>query len=279
MLLYATLVWTLRIHHSGQLLAKVVRFAVFEAPHTPSSHQIRLLSCLAARNEQTTRRRLRCAIFLLQLCSTILKSERGASHPERAKKKPLAVANDRRRDQEYEGEFARDGTNRKKWEVAAASKCAEVTGQYVGRIIEALSIAKAEGTFGKAEVVGEHKEANVAFWATSLLSDVLKHARRRNQCFNDRDDAIRMKIETPGGRESTAPDPSVHPSKPLVANGAGASIGDGPPPNVFVNHNSQHGGLDICSLAKAVFDIHGMSATRAVDLSLKCLEVIEVSGT
>eukprot|EP00903_Cladosiphon_okamuranus_P010050 g9529.t1 len=149
------------------------------------------------RGERTTARRLRCAIFLLQLLSNILKAERGASHPERSRTTTTSAsrAADTTDDSTKEAAVsaASDEIDCRAWEKEAAQACARASNTYFTRMVQAAAVLKAArglGDDGDDDRRSERVTAAAAlagedagFWVLAFLSDVLKCLRKDNWSY------------------------------------------------------------------------------------------------
>lgn len=238
----------------------------------------------------TAAQRLRCAIFLLQLLSNILKAERGASHPERSRNAPASQA----------ASTTTTGGSTKKagstnttsdhngcaWEREAAQACARASSAYLGSLVKAAAAAAALKARGQSGGGGddhhrsEHATAVAAldgedagFWVLAFLSDVLKCLRKdRWRCGDDPTLATGCKRTRDGEAREVKGVSRSPPSAAVAAGKAGVSSDDG--------RGSGPSGLavDVSGLARLVAAFPVGCGKRAMDVALKWLEVTMASG-
>ncbi|CAM9334702.1 unnamed protein product [Ectocarpus sp. 4 AP-2014] len=167
----------------------------------------RLLSKrLNVEDERPLAKRLRCAIFLLQLLSTLLKNERGASHPERSSHPTGNHLPGLPGDAPTAAVAANNG-----WKKIAAQACAREATTYLIGMVEAATALMQGGRNGAAsseDVEGSLGGADAGFWVLSLVSDILKCLRKRSWRFGDPSSIVRCKRKRDGdaGRPETASD-------------------------------------------------------------------------
>lgn len=209
--------------------------------------------------ERTAIRRLRLPIFLLQLLSTVLKSERGASHPERSPR----VANTPGGSSKET--FAADDEVCCEWEREAAQTCAKVANTYIDRMIRAtaaLMLGQQNVAPINGHVSGRLDVADVGFWVLALSSDILKHLRKNNWSYGDCTSPVRCKRQRDD--ETRGSDVEV----------AGILNDDG-------SSSSGRGvskGLDFPGFAEAVAAFPVGCGTGTMDVALKWLEVTQASN-
>lgn len=209
--------------------------------------------------ERTATRRLRCPIFLLQLLSTILKSERSASHPERSPR----VANTP--GVSSKETFAADDELCSKWEREAAQTCAKVANTYIDRMIRAttaLMVGHQNVTPIDGHVSGSLDLADVGFWVLALSSDILKHVRKSNWSYGDCIPPMRWKRQRDGETRGSGVEVAGIPND----DGSGS-------PGRGVSEV-----LNIPGLAEAVAAFPAGRGTGTMDVALKWLEVTQASN-
>lgn len=201
--------------------------------------------------------RVRCVIFLLQLCSTTLKTQRGASHPERAGRSAVLLTTSTNGTSAATSDLlASDGgtdanavagithNNVEAGYSMAANACAEIAVVYLHRILQAATNIlrkKIAGRTGErcCEVEGLGA-ADAVFWVLSLVSDVLKHFFKREWTCGVASDSTTAKESITTGASSLE-------------------------------------NLELASLAAVVASIPIERGSGMVDVALKWLEVVQVS--
>ncbi|CAN0446179.1 unnamed protein product, partial [Ectocarpus sp. 8 AP-2014] len=152
--------------------------------------------CLSRHGERPLAKRLRCAIFLLQLLSTVLKNERGASHPERSSHPAANQLPELPGDAPNPAFAASDG-----WEKIAVLACAREATTYLVGMVEAataLMLGGRNGATSSEDVEGSLGGADAGFWVLSLVSDILKCLRKRGWRFGDPVSFVRCKRKRDG---------------------------------------------------------------------------------
>lgn len=142
-----------------------------------------------ALHREAAPRHLRCATILLQLCSAILKGERGASHPERARHPPEPPTDKSHASGSADEAPAADNNKPVGCDSLAAQACAKIANAHLDAMVRGatalmaddLNLAKAgvDADGVESSVAGAGSGVDVAFWVLSLVSDVLKHCRKR----------------------------------------------------------------------------------------------------
>lgn len=223
----------------------------------------------------TPAQRLRCATFLLQLLSSILKAERGASHPERSNYASASQGANTNGDDEIGCE----------WEREAPQACARASNAYLGGLVRAAAALKARGQGGDDRCSEEHvtvgldgeDDAAIGFWVLSFLSDVLKCLRKDHWSCGDSDSTLVMGCKRK--RDGEARGLEVVSCSPPSAAAAAVGIGTA---DVYVSNDDGRGSsgrvVDISGLAQLVAAFPVGRGNRAMDLALKWVEVIQASG-
>ncbi|CAM9492998.1 unnamed protein product [Scytosiphon promiscuus] len=226
-----------------------------------------IMDCLdgKARGERTDNKRRRCAVFLLQLLSTILKSERGASHPERsnhpAKEEPAeppAVS--------IEAVLAPKAEVCSGWETVAAQACARTSKPYLEKMVREASRL--------STVLGDHNgdAGSIGFWVLSLLADVLKGLGKGKRGWGDVCVRPRCKRNHLGETREVMVASSSLPSVTTVVETdsiADDDVGDS-------RDRSTSERLDVTGVAEAVAAFPVEGGAGATDAALKWLEVIQL---
>ncbi|CAM9492111.1 unnamed protein product [Ectocarpus sp. 13 AM-2016] len=208
--------------------------------------------CLNRHGERPLAKRLRCAIFLLQLLSTVLKNERGASHPERSSHHTANHLPGLPGDAPKAATTANNG-----WKKIAAQACAREASTYLVRMVEAataLMLGGRNGAVSSEDVEGSLGGADAVFWVLSLVSDILKCLRKRFWRFGDPSSIVRCKRKRDGdaGRPETASDL---------------------PPSTTAVVSEQ---LDVPGLAEVVLAVPVGSGMDSMDIELKWVEVTQL---
>ena len=144
-----------------------------------------------ARDREAAARKVRCATVLLQLCSAILKNERGASHPERTPHPSVPPIDEDHTGASAETAPAGGGTKPRGRESLAAQACANIANVHLGAMVRGATALMVDGVVvGEADARGVEGSvggagADAAFWVLSLVSDVLKYCRKRKWSFGD----------------------------------------------------------------------------------------------
>lgn len=237
----------------------------------------------AVRNNTVTKltatRRLRCATFLLQLCSTILKTGRGSSHPECAEQ-PLDPPRTSGGDAALEGNKcgASADNSREDRLMPTADACAELASECLVGIVEnASEIMRKYRSDATSEYSAEPCDSvDIMFWALSLVSDVIKNfARRRWTCrggtgrvFPEREAGLVNKTVsgTSASQASQTVDDARHNTVP-IGDEASSEIG------------SCLDILDISRLVRVIAAVPIETGSHMVDVALKWLEVTQVCTT
>lgn len=215
--------------------------------------------------ERTAIQRFRCPIFLLQLLSTILKSERGASHPERSKRASAPRVANNPGDNANEAFAANDDTCCG-WEREAAQTCAKVAATYIGRMIGAtttLMLGRRNLDPINDHFSGSLDVADVGFWVFALSSDVLKHVRKSKWSYAESTSLTRCKRQR--GDETRGNGAEAAGVVVSNDNGCGSS------------ERGVSGVLDVPGLAEVVAAFPVGSGTGTMDVALKWLEVTQAS--
>lgn len=237
---------------------------------------------LAAWGGRTAAQRARCAVFLLQLLSNILKTERGASHPERSNHD--ASASQAARPTDDSAKAALTSTNDEvgcEWETEAAQACAEASNAYLGRMVQAATALNARSRSDGDGRCGEHVAAvgldgeDAGFWVFAFLSDVLKCLRKDKWSCGDSTFVTGGNPKRKRDGEATgikvvsySPPPPPPPAAEAVGT-VDVSDGDGRGSSGLV--------VDISALAHLVSAFPVGRGKRAMDLALKWLEVTQAS--
>lgn len=213
--------------------------------------------------EISTARRVRCAVFLLQLLSNIFKSERGASHPERTNHAKASEIASRQRDSENAVV---------EWENDAVQACARAANGYLGKMVQAATALKARGQSGDPNAdrdTGSLNAEDAGYWVLSLLSDMLKYLRKEKWSCGGSSltTGCKRQRDAPARREIVA---ASLPSSAALAEAMDApEVGEGDSPGLVV---------DFSSLAKVVAGYPLGRCEGAMDVALKWLEVTKASA-
>lgn len=211
---------------------------------------------------------LRSATFLLQLCSTILKSQRGESHPERAgAPSPLQVDGASITDRE-------DSSKYHEGDRLAAQACAGLATPYLGKMVRVASVLMLEDLSGNnfpGCTGGCHGGADAVFWVLSLLSDVLKHLRKME--WGRRVSVAPSSRKSGSDDETEATSVSREASKAVSA--AGSEGGGGT--NAWgVSNEVVPNELGLADLVEAFSAVPVGRRLGTPDVALKWLEVAQV---
>lgn len=215
--------------------------------------------------ERTSTQRLRCSVFLLQLLSTILKSQRGASHPERSKHASAPLVADITADCTKD-KFAASDETHCEWEKEAARLCAKVANTYIDRMIRAttaLTVGRRNVDPFKDYVSESLGVADIGFWVFALSSDVLKHLRNSKWSYAHSISLMRCKRQRDGETRVLVPD-----SEAAGANDDGCAS----------HRKVVSDVLDIPGLAEAVSAFPVGRSAGTMDAALKWLEVTQASN-
>lgn len=230
---------------------------------------------------------LRSATFLLQLCSTILKSQRGESHPERAVPPPLPQFDGTSipdREPEACGSAPTTSINSKcrEGDRLAAQACAGLASPYLGKMIQVASVIMLEdliksGNDDPGGTGARHDGADAGFWVLSLLSDVLKHLKKREwRCQvsaarssgkggNDRDMEMDA-TDVPREASKASPIPAAGSVDDVINSSNARGVSDEVTPN----------SLGLADLVEALSAVPVGRGSGSPDVALKWLEVAQV---
>lgn len=154
----------------------------------------------------------------------------------------------------------------------AAQACAKLANACVGKLLRAESALVLEGLHGEADMdrKGEtHGEPDAVFLVLSLLSDVLKHARKRDWSYGDYKTQVKCKRKrNDDTRDPRVVSPSLKSILPAATSAGGTSSGP-----AFGEIASAE--LDVADLAEAVTAVPVGRGTGTVDVALKWLEVTQ----
>lgn len=251
--------------------------------HWRVSVHVRPLHCIAVPgNEQlTANRKLQCATFLLQVCSTTLKSERGASHPERADQPCTVISSSTPTPtspnigcpntscvrEDGSSTSSTGSINR-----LAARTCAELALAYLSKMLVAASeLMGAEFAAGKTDdawTKGRHSGKDAVFWVLSFVSDVLKHFSKQQWIFPGASSSEAQKHATDALRTPTEVTSAVTVTTTANSESAARDI------SIYVNKTSSDK-FDVEGLAGVVADVPVQYACGMEDVALKWLEVIQ----
>lgn len=227
-------------------------------------HTRPVTTCFTAGGKRIDAKRLRSAMFLLQLLSTILKSDRGASHPERSNQ-PSVIEVGEPPSASSKATLAPNHQTRSGWESVAAQVCADKSEMYLEKMVrEATTL-----------VLGhQNADTNSAgFWVLSLVSDVLKGLRKRERSRGDPRPPSGCKRKHCGEARGPKVAPTLLSGTTAVAEMDGIDNGDddGSPGLVM------SGQLDVSGVAEAIAAFPVGGGSGATDVALKWLEVTQVS--
>lgn len=214
----------------------------------------------AVGGELSTARRVRCAVFLLQLLSNIFKTERGASHPERTNHASASEFVTLQRDSESEAcEFM--------------NECARVINEYLGKMVQAATALRVRGQSGDPNadhVTGNLDAEDAGYWMLALLSDVLKYLRKDKwSCGGSSSPTTGYKRQRDAQARGHEVVSASRPSSTALAEAMDApEVGEGGSSELVV---------DFSSMAKMVAAYPLGRSNGTMDVALKWLEVTKAS--
>lgn len=216
--------------------------------------------------------RLRCAIFLLDVCCSLVKTSCNG------RGRDCITTQARPRRNQREGQAPAD--------LHLAHACAEDTIRYVGKILQAATTimfeeqSRRRANTGVAKALGGK---DVVYWALLLASDVLKHPKGRGRILgndvDDMDDASAMNQEVgekPGA--SSRSDPGWARS-PAVGNTGYAETRDSGSRKRALGNTASWKSTNLASLVRAMAAVPLERESGTAEVLLKWLDVAEVTTT